>query len=75
LADDLVRVGNFTEQIDGVADIAFFHHRTTLSELYDAEATHGRQRLVRECCGARAAPRLPTTLIAPLTTLSTPSPS
>jgi len=49
---DLVRVGNFTEQIDGVADIAFFHHRTTLSELYDAEATHGRQRLVRECCGA-----------------------
>ena len=49
---DLVRVGNFTERVTGEpADIAFFHHYHSLDELYN-EARFGRQRLVRECCGA-----------------------
>ena len=33
-----------------MADIAFFHHRGTLHEVYE-ERTHGRQRLARQCCG------------------------
>ena len=49
---DLVRVGNFSEKATGEpADIAFFHHLHSLDEVYD-EARYGRQRLVRECCGA-----------------------
>ena len=46
---DLVRVGNLSERA-GVADIAFFHHRGTLHQFWD-EATYGRQRLARQCCG------------------------
>ncbi|KAJ8609032.1 hypothetical protein CTAYLR_008698 [Chrysophaeum taylorii] len=47
---DLVRAGNFARAPGKPEDIIFFHHRLTLHELYD-EATHGRQRLVKECCG------------------------
>ena len=49
---DLVRVGNFGERDDGSPpDIAFFHNRPTLSQIYD-EATHRRQELVKQSCGA-----------------------
>ena len=48
---DLVRVGNFTEKVGVPADIAFFHNYPTLAEIYD-ERRFGRQRLVREVCGA-----------------------
>ena len=45
--------GNFTEDAgaQAIADIAFFHHRVSLAEIYD-EMTHKRQQLVKECCGA-----------------------
>ena len=48
---DLVRVGNFSEKIGEVPDIAFFHNRSTLGQIYQEER-YGRQRLVQQCCGA-----------------------
>lgn len=42
---DLVRVGNFSESVEGLQDVAFFHHRLTLSEF-----TPERECLVRQCC-------------------------
>ena len=47
-----MRVGNFTERADGSPpDIAFFHNRPTLHEVYE-EGRFKRQQLVKECCGA-----------------------
>jgi hypothetical protein len=44
---DLVRIGNFAEEESlPLQDIAFFHHRLTVS----TELTTDRIRLVRQCC-------------------------
>jgi len=48
---DLVRIGNFSEAARFPKEIAFFHHRPTVAQIYD-EAHYGRQRLVKQCCGA-----------------------
>ncbi len=48
---DLLRIGNFTDQVGDIPDIAFFHQRKTVFQIYD-EARYKRQTLVKQCCGA-----------------------